>query len=255
MRWFPVILALAGCDKVWLTENPIEPDAAPDAPANGHDEDQDGIADVTDNCPHRKGSQIDSDKDGVGDLCDPNPGPFDTIARFYSFDAANADFISVSGSWTVTKDTLVHKGNTNTSDFWKYVARNGLALRPPYVIDVRFKIDVAFDGSELSISTGLDTSDFGSFCTMKFYDTHTEIHAFNPGDDQRADRMPPLDRAATFTVRLTATSTSLNCVVSSSLEGDTSATSTLRVGVGPAGFESRNLDATIDYMVIYTPKP
>lgn len=251
MRWLLVVLALAGCDKVLgLTErDPI------DAPAPGHDEDLDGVADAMDTCPGVKGNQADSESDGVGDLCDPNPNDPDTIARFYGFDAANQDFIPVSGSWTIMKDTLVHKGNTNTSDFWKYVARNGLILTPPYVIDARFKVDTAGEGSEFSISAGLDTEDFGSFCTIKFYETRTEIHAFNPGNDARTDRMPPLDRAATFTVRLTATSNSLRCVVSSSLEGDFAITSPLRVGVGPAGFEGRNTDTTTEYMVIYTPKP
>ena len=251
MRWV-FVLALAGCDKVLLTEIPL-PEI--DAAVEGHNEDMDGVADDGDKCPTVVDDQTDTDGDTVGDVCDPNrTSPVDKIARLYTFATASTDFVSVSGSWTVTNDTLVHKGKTDTSDFWKYVARNGLTLTPPYVIEARFKVSDAADGSELSISSGLDASDFGSFCTIKFYDARTEIHAFNPTDDARTDRMPALDRAATFTMRMTATATSLNCVVSSSVDGDTAATSPLRPGVGPAGFESRNIDATIDYMIIYTPR-
>lgn len=251
MRKLAVVLALAGCDKLLLSEIPL-PEI--DAPVAGHNEDGDGFADADDNCPTVSGSQADTDKDGVGDLCDPNPSSPDKIARFYPFDTASAEFIAVSGSWTVMNDTLVHMGHTNTSNYWKYVARNGLTLTPPYVIDARFKITAVDDGSEFSISTGLTAADTGSFCTIKFYATHTEVHAYNPGEDARSDRTPALDLAATFTVRLTATTTSLHCVLSSSLDGDTAATSPLPVGVGPAGFESRNADATADYMIIYTPR-
>ena len=255
MRWWLVILALAGCDKIWLTENPLPPaDAAPDSSANGHDEDNDGIADVADNCPHIKGPQTDDDGDGVGDPCDPNPDALDKIAAFYGFDTSSPMFQAVAGSWNVTGDMLVHVG---TDQFSKYVARGGLVLTPPYVIDTRFKFDDAPDYAEFSISASLDTSDFGSFCTILFQPTKTEIHAYTPGHDAVTPRMPPLDRMATFTARMTVTLRSVRCAITSSTDGDVAAmTGSLvaDVGNGPAGFEGRHGSTTTEYMVIYTPR-
>ncbi|MDB4957479.1 MAG: hypothetical protein JWO36_5048 [Myxococcales bacterium] len=55
-------LVVAGCGRFDFDELPPE-----------HDEDGDGIPDVSDPCPHVAGGYADRDGDGVGDACDPNP--------------------------------------------------------------------------------------------------------------------------------------------------------------------------------------
>lgn len=64
----------------------------PCTPVSPHDEDDDGVADSCDVCPHIGGAQLDSDGDRVGDACDPDPAspkqrivvfdPFTTLASW-----------------------------------------------------------------------------------------------------------------------------------------------------------------------------
>ncbi|MDQ3339153.1 MAG: thrombospondin type 3 repeat-containing protein [Myxococcota bacterium] len=245
MRRLFVVLALAGCDKVLgLKEHPL-----PDTPANGHDEDNDGLGDAEDNCPTIKGSQEDSDQDGVGDLCDPNPGVANRIAAFYAFDTTPIEWVPRSGSWIFTNDQLVHKG---TSGFSKIVARNGLLLTPPYVIEAKFRFDTAPVGSEFSISAALDDNAAGSFCTIINGALMTEILAYSPGQ-QGVTRVMPLDFTATFTARMLVEPARMTCIMNSDTQGDTAATSANPdpIRTGPMGLEGRNADTTTDYVIIY----
>ncbi len=77
-----------------------------DAPPGGHDEDDDGVPDAADTCPHVAGAQTDRDGDGVGDICDPEPD----IAReqIAMFDPLldESGVVIVSGTWTATGDGL-----------------------------------------------------------------------------------------------------------------------------------------------------
>jgi hypothetical protein len=59
-----------------------------------HDEDQDGLADPVDNCPHlANADQTDSEGDGVGDACDPYPGiATETIVFFDPFVTKRAEW-------------------------------------------------------------------------------------------------------------------------------------------------------------------
>jgi hypothetical protein len=61
--------ALAGCNAVYNLEATKGPADAPPLA----DEDSDGIADVTDNCPQDANDQADADEDGRGDVCDNCP--------------------------------------------------------------------------------------------------------------------------------------------------------------------------------------
>lgn len=74
----PWHLLLASCGRLAFDATP---DGAPDTggrcpgiPTIVHDEDNDGIGDSCDVCPHVPDpTQVDSDGDGVGDACDPEP--------------------------------------------------------------------------------------------------------------------------------------------------------------------------------------
>jgi hypothetical protein len=72
----------------------------------GHDEDQDGIADVVDPCPHVAGNAADSDGDGVGDVCDPEPSS--PRQHWELFDPLTSDsaYTQIGGTWTHTGDSL-----------------------------------------------------------------------------------------------------------------------------------------------------
>jgi hypothetical protein len=241
-----VVLALAGCDVVLgLKEDP-----PPDTPANGHDEDLDGIGDAEDNCPTITGSQQDSDSDGVGDLCDPNANLANRIAAFYPFDVMPPGWITIAGSWTVENDTLVHKGGASYS---KFVAKNGLVLAPPYVIEARFRFDTTPPGGEYSLSAALnDTATDGAFCTILNGALMTEVSAYSPGD-AGVTRVPPLDFTVTFTALMMVEATSVTCIMRSDTQGDTAATSNpASVASGPMGLEGRYADSTTDYVIIYT---
>ena len=247
MRWLVVVLALAGCDKVLgLSPNPIL-----DAPVTlDHDEDDDNVGDTDDNCPTVKGSQADADTDGVGDLCDPDPNAANQIRAFYGFDVMPGGWIAMSGSWAVANDALVHKGD---GSFSKLVARN-LSLTPPYVIEARFRFDTAPDGGEFSVTSALDLTAQGSFCTI-VNATETEVHAYNdfsPGTSG-VTRVEPLDFTATFTARMIVEPTSVTCIMRSDKQGDTAATGTApSIPVGPMGFEGRYADTTTEYVIVYT---
>jgi hypothetical protein len=91
MRWFGVICALAGCNRIFdLQETVLQtPDASVcwDPTQVGHDEDGDTIVDGCDLCPNiADAAQIDEDHDGVGDACDVHLGdPRDHLVFFDPF--------------------------------------------------------------------------------------------------------------------------------------------------------------------------
>src|SRR5258706_9480027 len=96
-----MLLALGACGRLWFHG---ATDAADVCPMSiGHDEDQDGIDDACDNCPHRANvAQDDGDGDGVGDVCDPDPSsPRERIAFF-------DPFTSLRPEWTFGGFTTTH---------------------------------------------------------------------------------------------------------------------------------------------------
>ena len=86
------VAALAACGRVGFDGQPAR-DAKICANPVGHDEDNDGVDDACDVCPHLVDDQTDTDGDGVGDACDPHPNiPTESIARFYSFTSQPSDW-------------------------------------------------------------------------------------------------------------------------------------------------------------------
>jgi len=84
-----------------------------------HDEDNDAVGDVCDNCPHvANATQANvmegaGAADAVGDVCDPNPTTAgDTIARFIPFHVLPTGVTTV-GNWAVSGDSFVKSGMAN----------------------------------------------------------------------------------------------------------------------------------------------
>lgn len=71
------------------------------------DEDDDGIPDQDDRCPHRADpGQEDSDGDGVGDACDPRPDvPGESIVFFTSFDSWGDGWLATYGGPGIPDET------------------------------------------------------------------------------------------------------------------------------------------------------
>jgi hypothetical protein len=91
--------------------------ASPDVPANGHDEDGDGIPDSADNCPHlANADQKDTDGDRVGDVCDPEPTtPRQSIILFSPMTGPDPSYTATG--WTFGTDSWHLDPNTKQSLF------------------------------------------------------------------------------------------------------------------------------------------
>lgn len=246
MRAGLLLLGLAGCDEIIGLQRPPEVDA----PAAGHDEDKDGVADATDTCPGIKNNQLaDADGDGVGDACDPHPDRSDRILAFYAFEGAEPAWQLRNGNWSYGNDQLVYRGSTT---YELAYAKAGPTLMPPYVVEIRYHISRMVVGSEISISAAYGTSPNGLFCTFK-RDVVDELHAYRPGDD-RVTPTGMLDLGATFQMRATVETGDINCVLESGAPARVAASTDLDMPyTGTIGIEGRDADATFDYLVIYGP--
>jgi hypothetical protein len=111
MRWALPVVLLSGCGR-WG----FDPSAGTDDGNNttsdvmipiGHDEDGDGVPDVSDFCPHiASQANADSDGDGVGDICDPQPAMGNQHWIAFSPMIGDDGVIETAGStWTMGADT------------------------------------------------------------------------------------------------------------------------------------------------------
>lgn len=157
MHRFVALLALAGCGRISFTATDPAGDGGltgdvsldPDALV-GHDEDNDGVPDSVDVCPHLGGTQLDTDADGVGDDCDPNLGTGrDRIFLFATMGPGDQPFTlgsdDDSAVWTQLSDSLKFSGTLGADQN----LFGGLSM-PLAVGDVR----MALGYEVLSIITG-----------------------------------------------------------------------------------------------------
>ena len=117
----------AGCDRVFGLE-PRDASIAGESGqslscpsvASGPDEDSDGCADATDNCPGiYNPAQDDGDGDQVGEACDPHPGtPGDAIVSRAMFEGniiAGGWVPSSAAVWTFANGTAINDADTSLS--------------------------------------------------------------------------------------------------------------------------------------------
>lgn len=107
-----VIAPCLGCDAIFGLDPPDRPGPPVDAIA-GHDEDEDGVPDDDDVCPHLGDDQTDADEDGVGDACDPEPAA--PRQRWTLFDRMTPDSPFSTdgfgtGVWTLGDDAWHYDG-------------------------------------------------------------------------------------------------------------------------------------------------
>ncbi|MBA3540165.1 MAG: hypothetical protein H0T79_11100 [Deltaproteobacteria bacterium] len=100
------VVALAACGRVGFEPGPADG-------AFGHDEDGDGVADVTDVCPHLPGAQLDRDGDGIGDDCDPEPDlDHQRLVRFATLTPEDQPFtLNMEGAWSPGADSIHTDGS------------------------------------------------------------------------------------------------------------------------------------------------
>jgi len=97
-RW---LLLLAACGRVGFDERPP------------HDEDDDGVPDAIDTCPHIAAPQLDRDGDGIGDACDPEPdNPRQHLLLFATMQPDNQPFtLGAPDDFTQLTDDVEYDGN------------------------------------------------------------------------------------------------------------------------------------------------
>ncbi len=106
-----IALACAACGRLGFDASAVDASAAPDV-LLAHDEDEDGVADVDDVCPHRGGTQADSDGDRIGDDCDPEPtNPRQRRLLFATMQAGDQPLTLEAGTWTQLTDAIRFDGN------------------------------------------------------------------------------------------------------------------------------------------------
>ena len=103
------LVVLGGCGRIAF--DPLG-DGSGDV---SHDEDLDGVPDISDVCPHIADSQADTDVDGVGDTCDAET--FVANQRWMLFDpmtSATSRFQRSAG-WTVEADRWLYADGVDPS--------------------------------------------------------------------------------------------------------------------------------------------
>ncbi|MFN0246688.1 MAG: hypothetical protein ACKV2T_07250 [Kofleriaceae bacterium] len=102
-----LVVVLAGCDLAYGLDRST---CTRDGVVSNHDEDEDGIQDACDLCPHlASNDEANEDGDGLGDQCDPDPTTAQCIAAFEPFERLPPGSFNTVGVWEVERDRLVHR--------------------------------------------------------------------------------------------------------------------------------------------------
>ncbi|MFN0249849.1 MAG: thrombospondin type 3 repeat-containing protein [Kofleriaceae bacterium] len=100
-----------------------------------HDEDNDAVGDVCDNCPHVANANQAAvmDNDSVGDACDPYPTTGgDSIVRFLPMHVV-PPMVTTTGGWTQMGDAYVHPNNGDSA----LIVQGGPWTNPTIVVSAK----------------------------------------------------------------------------------------------------------------------
>jgi hypothetical protein len=138
------LLVLVGCGRVDF--DPL----ATIYSAGGHDEDEDGLPDSIDRCPHVAGDNADGDGDKVGDACDPNPNePRERFLVFATMQPGDVPFDPKPGL-VQGADEVVFAGDTIGIGFDKMLG----TVR----FDMGFDINALVGTGQHQIAAGIENN-------------------------------------------------------------------------------------------------
>lgn len=213
-------------------------DAAP--PPALPDEDSDGTADATDNCPHViNPGQTDADRDRVGDACDPDPAAANEISFFESFRAPDPRWEGTG--WRLDSGAL---RTAATAMARTALATGGTVLRASGSIDALVRaptqIAIYFDRDD-------DPADF-YYCelyrepgatTFALKLTHAQLGTYTPKAAVQLGAIAP----GPFALELREGSASVDTTCTLTL-GAQRHTASARLPVGPGTFLYVYVDGT-----------
>jgi hypothetical protein len=266
MRPGVLIWLVAGCGRFGFGADVV--DGSPDSDGGDddgptctlvHDEDQDGVDDACDPCPHIAGTTEDSDRDGVGDACDPQP----TIAKqrisfFDTFAGPRPEWTGLS-NMTITQDQLRASSMSPATSYGSVDVPNG-----EHVIVIAGRINAVFSGTPHSIALSFGFNNGGAnYHFTQFYDTggtggsvyimKAEGASYpSLAETSYAGTLP----LGTWRMHVTESVSAQHVTLSSmlggqtypTLDGDTASATSLTSASG-LGLLIRNADVTIDYLL------
>jgi hypothetical protein len=175
------------------------------------DHDTDTKGDACDHCPHLAVPDTDTDGDGLGDACDPRPGTSGDVRRLWEgfYDASSITGWGGMGSWSVANGKL---RQTSTS-------ANQTGHGPPITVAkafvmTSFTVDALSGASEnpqIGVATGVAQNGQRYSCTLQKGSTtnvRTESTWIEPGNNVQFQQGNTAWTPGTFATGSTATVTS-----------------------------------------------
>jgi hypothetical protein len=181
VRWVSALSLLAGCDYIIGLDYHTPP---VELESRTHDEDNDGIEDAFDLCPHLKvHSDADADKDSIGDDCDPHPATKDE-RYFFAFENG------LDPTMRLTQLGLVMPAGADSIQVGQaQIARSALVLRDVQTDEAH----VTFEGKIVNLGNLARDTDVGIFAVHRAFQDDPGMPGFNAerGDNCLVGRDDP----------------------------------------------------------------
>ena len=238
MKWFAIVVALAGCQRVFAIKELPAPGAIDAPPAScptdiGHDDDGDCIGDGSDNCPGIPNpAQLDTDNDKIGDDCDPDPSTVGNLQlAFVPFaQVTEATEWTSIGSWAVVGDDFVNSDSTSGGEDWSY--RTPALYGAGNEIEARISVGTFAAGDDVKIGVGfyapMTTTSVAVEWSCSLHQPSTGapgVDAYNNGVAGSRPLLPAtlFAQDAIYTLRMRFTGTTASCDIRGD-SGDTATT-------------------------------